>query len=108
MADLAKLIAGPTQPGTSNGTLYTVPALTTCIVKEFIIANTANTAKTVTIALNGTAATAANCIFGAVSIPANSTQGFPCWIPLAAAGTIQALQQTAGAITVTVSGIEKT
>lgn len=98
-------LAGPTQPGTTDGTLYTVPGATSVIVKEIVLTNTTGTAATVSLALNGTAATAANCLLSGYSVPANSTVVFALSTVLNAGDTIHALQGTASACTVTVSGV---
>ena len=55
---------------TSSATLYTVPASTTAIVTNILVTNTAGTAATFTISLNGTV------IIPAASIAANSTALF--------------------------------
>ena len=55
---------------TSSTTLYTVPASTTTIVTNIVVANTASTSATFTLTLNGT-----NIISGA-SILANSSAFF--------------------------------
>jgi len=52
---------------TSNATLYTVPASTTMIITNMVIANTAATAATFTITLDGVD------LFKTVAIAANST-----------------------------------
>lgn len=52
---------------TSNATLYTVPASTTMIITNMVIANTAATAGTFTITLDGVD------LFKTVAIAANST-----------------------------------
>ena len=52
---------------TSSATLYTTPALTTAIISNIAVANTAATAATFTLTLNGVA------IASAVSVAANST-----------------------------------
>ena len=55
---------------TSSTTLYTVPASTTAIVTNILVTNTAGTAATFTISLNGTV------VIPAASIAANSTALF--------------------------------
>lgn len=101
------------QPGTSATTLYTAPANTTnqpapyatAMVKEIILANTTGTAATVTLGINGVAA--ANQFVPTLSVAANDTKIIgPLDTMLSAGDTLQALQGTSGAITVTVSGVE--
>jgi hypothetical protein len=93
------------QPGTSATTLYTVPANTTTILKSIVMTNTTGTAATVTIGINGTAA--ANQIVPAVSVGANDTKIVDgVNIILNTGDTLQALQGTASAITLVISGAE--
>lgn len=102
-----KRLYGPAQPATTNATLYTVPAITKTIVKEIIISNTTATAATISLAINGTAATAANLFLSGYSIPANDVRVFSLSTSLGtAADTVQGLQGTASALTVTISGVE--
>lgn len=109
MADAGSLVYGPAQPGTTNGTLYTVPGATTAHVKSVKVVNTTGTAATITLALNGTAATAANhWLFSAYSVPANGFVHVETYEALAAADTIQGLQGTSAALTVTISAILET
>lgn len=108
MADTAKRLAGPTQPGTSNGTLYTVPASTTTIVRSIIACNTTASTAKISLAVNGSAVTAANCIWEEMEIPANGVADWSGFLVLAAAETLQALQGTTNAITITISGVEVT
>lgn len=101
------------QPGTGASTLYTAPALSanvtspsaTAYVTEIIICNTTASAATITIGINGVAAS--NQLIGAITINANDTKvisGIRTLMP--AGSTLQALQGTASAITLTISGVE--
>jgi hypothetical protein len=94
-------IYGPAQPGTSNGTLYTVPAAKIAKVTNIHLANVTATAATVTLSINGSAD--ANMLMKAQSVAANSVVNFPYNYALAAADTVQGLQGTSAAITVTIS-----
>jgi hypothetical protein len=105
MTDTAARAYGPAQPGTSNGTLYTVPTDYQFIVRNIHACNTTSSAATLSVGLNGTAATAANCLLSALSIPAYSTYDWSGFLCLEAADTIQSLQGTSGALTVTISGV---
>lgn len=96
------------QPGTSNGTLFTVPANHNYIVSTITLANTNAAAKTITLARNGTAATAANQFAPAVSLAANSVTVLTGPWTFVATDTCQALQETSGAITVYISGADHT
>jgi len=104
MADAAVRLYGPAQPGTGNGTLYTSTGVTS-IVKEIRICNTTATAATITLSINGTAATVANCFLVALSIPGNGEYLSTGYLVLASGDTIQGLQGTSSALTVTISGI---
>ena len=101
------------QPGTTVGTLYTAPAASanvtspsaTAYITEIVIANTTASAATISLYIGGSAA--ANAILSGLSIAANDTKiltGLKTAIP--AGATIQALQGTAAAITLTLSGVE--
>jgi hypothetical protein len=105
MADASGRIYGPAQPGTSNATLYTVPAVTTVVVRSIHVCNTTGTAATISLAINGTAATAANCWLSALSIPANGSYDWSGFLHLSTTDTIQGLQGTANALTVTINGV---
>jgi len=93
---------GPAQPGTSNGTLYTVPAATISLVKTIHICNVTGSAATITLSISGS--TDATMWMKAFSIPANSTYDWTGELTLEAGDTIQGLQGTSAAITVTISG----
>ena len=106
MADtLARLYFG--QPSTSNGTLYTAPAGSgaVAVVRTIHAANTTANTATLTLALNGTAATAANQILGTFSVPAYGLLVENLNLVLNASDTIQGLQGTSGAITLVISGV---
>lgn len=99
MRQAAQLLA-PTAAGTSDATLFTGGASTVTIIRTIFIANTSNATQTYSLALGGTAATAANCIASAVSIAANTTAIIYGPITLPASGTLHGL---ASAVTVTFS-----
>lgn len=105
MADASARIYGPAQPGTTNATLYTVGAAATVVVRNIHICNTTANDATISLAINGTAATAANCWLSALSVPSNSSYDWSGFLHLSAADTLQALQGTASALTVTISGV---
>lgn len=106
MPVVPKRLYGPTQPATTNAVIYTVPASTYTIIKEIIVTNTTATAALISIAINGTAATAANCILEQKSVPADNVEVYALSTVLNAADTLQALQGTTSALTVTLSGTE--
>lgn len=105
MADVSGRIYGPAQPAATNAVLYTVPALTSVIVRSIHICNTTGSPATVTLAINGSAATAANRWLSAVSVPQTGTYDWSGFLHLSAADTIQGLQSSATACTITISGV---
>lgn len=105
MADTATRLYGPTAPSTSNGTLYTVAASTTAIVRHIHIANTTAVDATIALAINGTAATAGNCFLKGFTVPASGEYDWSGFLVLATTDTIQGLQGTADALTVIISGV---
>jgi hypothetical protein len=84
---------------TSSATLYTVPSATTTVISNIVITNTAGTAGTFTLALNGVA------IASAVSIPANSITAIDLKQVLAATQTITGLA-SATSVNFHISGVE--
>ena len=105
MADASGRIYGPAQPAATNAVIYTVPSLTTVIVRNIHICNTTTAAATINLAINATATTAANCWLEAFTIPGDSVYDWSGFLHLSAADTLQALQGTASALTVTISGV---
>jgi hypothetical protein len=84
---------------TSSATLYTVPSATTTVVSSIVIANTAGSAGTFTLALNGVA------MASAVSIPANSITTIDLKQVLEATQTITGLA-SATTMNFHISGVE--
>ena len=106
-ATLKRMYTG--QPGTADTLLYTVPAGTRATVTAIHIVNTTGTAATITLGLNaGSALAAANHFLSALSVPGNGTYDWTGAHVLEAGETIRALQGTAGALTVHISGVEVT
>ena len=103
------------QPGTAEATLYTAPANTTnnpapgatAILKSMLICNTTAAAATITLYIvpSGGAAGAANAIYYALSIAANTTQQVDLEQYLEAGDFLAGLQGTASALTVILSGV---
>lgn len=85
-------------PGTSNGTLFTVPAGHKYEVPKLWLVNTTGSAATIQLARNGTSATAGNQIAN-LSLAANSVTVLE-WSVWNAGDTLQALQGTSGAVNV--------
>lgn len=98
MATTTKALAR-TAAATSSTTLYTVPASTTTIVTNIVIANTGSSAYTWTMTFNGVS------IGTSVSIAANSTTVIDMKQVLAATQVIAGLASNT-AVTFHISGIE--
>lgn len=99
------------QPAATDTLLYTAPA-TGATILSIHAANTTALAATLTIGVNASSALAiANHILSAIVIPPKGTYDYTGMIQLdnsATTGTIRALQGTASAITVIISGNEIT
>lgn len=90
-------LLGPTAITTSNVAVGTAPALTAWVIKQIIMCNTNNgTDANVSIGINGTAATAANCVFYNYPIGGNDTVVLDCSIYLAAGETLNAIADRTG------------
>ena len=98
MATLTKALAR-TAAATSSATLYTVPASTTTVVSNIVVTNSAATAATFTITLDGVD------LFKTVALAANSTAMFDLKQVLA---TTKIIAGFASAVTVSfhISGVE--
>ena len=102
MATTSKTLAR-TAAATSNTTLYTVPTTsTTTVVTDIVVTNTAGSAGTFTINLDGTAA------LSGVSISANSSAFFSLKQVLQANATPKTISGSASAVTINfhISGVE--
>jgi len=104
MADVLARMYGPAQPATSNATLYTAPA-GGGVVRNIHVCNTTAVPATFSLAINGSAATVANCIYATFYVPAYGVHDASVSIVLGNGDTIQGLQGTASALTVTISGV---
>jgi len=98
MATTSKVLAR-TAAATSNTTLYTTPADTTTVVTNIVVANTAASAATFDLSLDGVE------VFKDTALAANSTATFDLKQVLVATDLIEGL---ASAITVNfhISGVE--
>ena len=84
---------------TSNTTLYTVPSATTAVVTDIVVTNTAGSAGTFTLSLNGTA------LATAVAISANGITNISIKQVLAATQVISG-SASATSINFHISGVE--
>lgn len=112
MARTAKRLVAGSQLTTSAATYYTVPALTTCIVRKVSFTNTSGSAATVTLHLitSGGSASDSNKIAHTKNLAAGETWSCPDaeGQVLEASGFIQALASAGTSITMIASGIEIT
>ena len=108
MAD-TPLIIYEGQPGTTDTLLYTNNTSFRTVVKNVHVCNTTGLAATITLGLNsgGTLGTTTH-FYSAFSVGANSIDDRNTWSVINISGTIRALQGTASALTVTISGVETT
>lgn len=98
MATTSKVLAR-TAAATTSTTLYTVPAATTTVVTDIVVTNTAGTAGTYTLNLNGIA------IASGVSLPANGITNLSIKQVLNTTQTITGLA-SATTINFHISGVE--
>lgn len=98
MATTTKVLAR-TAAATTSTTLYTVPSATTTVVSNIVVTNTASSAGTFTLSLNGVS------LFTTTAIAANSTAMFDLKQVLA---TTQIIAGLASATTINfhISGVE--
>jgi hypothetical protein len=104
-----QLNTGNTVPGTSVGTIYTVPASTNTAVQTITMCNTTSADATITLyrVPSGGTAGAANMVLNVYKVTAGNTIILDNlrWV-LPTGATLQALQGTASAITIYVDGVE--
>lgn len=117
MPVVQKRLCGPSMLTASTATYYTVPVSTTTIVKQILLTNTTSTARTATVRLlpsgvNETATPNWVDILSSVTLAANETLAFNCSMVMNYSGgagdQIKALASIAGAVNLTVFGIEET
>src|SRR6266568_712608 len=94
------------QPGTSEGTLYTVPASTNAKVTEVLIANTSAASASVSLSAvpSGGSAGNTNRLFTALSVDGNAVVIMDMSVFLDTGDFLSAVQTTSSAITLTISG----
>lgn len=99
MATTIKSLARTALTTSTSATLYTVPGATTTSITNIVIANTAASASTVTVSVDGVV------FIPTVSIPANSQYSWDGKQVLAATKTITGGASTT-AVTIHISGVE--
>lgn len=102
-----KMLCGPTQLGTTTTTLFTVDINHQYAIKQIIICNTDGVDRTVNLAYDATAATAANCFVYQLPIAAYDTVVLDTAIVLESQDTLQGLSDTANKVTVSVTGWDR-
>lgn len=105
MTDTFHVLAQGQLPA-SIGTLYTVPAATTAIVKSMSLVNPTGGAVTASLTVNGTGN--ANQILPAATILAGGWADFEGTLTLAAGNTISGVGGSAASVTYTIYGDEIT
>lgn len=106
MADTALRLSGPALLTGAAATQYTVPALTTTIVRNLHVFNNDVLAVTFTLSIGADAA--GTRLYDAMSIPSKSALEWNGFLALAAAEIVQAFASSASKLNLTISGVEVT
>lgn len=108
MAYVPTLLYPSATPSDSGETIYTVPGTASVIVKNVVLTNTTGSEATVNLHVVPAAgsAQASNQILANYPVPANGVATLDCSIVMNANSFLYALNGTAGAVVVTVSGVE--
>ncbi len=108
MTDTFKKMFGPSNPGTSSGTLYTSPAGGAVLRNLHVQKVNSNGTETLSIGINGSATVAANQFFSAYNFvdSPNQTWDWDGFLVLPAGYTVRAAQATAGDLIIFGSGVE--
>ncbi len=104
MADTLKRLVGPAALANTSTTVYTVPALTTTVVRNIRVVNT--TSGTVTFTMSIGVDAAGTRIYHAYSVSPSDVYDWSGCIVLGAAETLRAYASAATSLTLTVSGVE--
>jgi hypothetical protein len=94
------------QPGTSEGTVYTVAASTNAKISQIVLCNTSNSPASLSLSVvpSGGSAGATNRIISGLSLDANSTTTLDMSVFMDTGDFISAIQTVSGAITAYISG----
>lgn len=103
-----KMLASPTQAGTSSTTLFTVASGHQYTVKQIIICNTDTIDRLVSVGYNGASTTAANCIVYNLPVAASDTVVVDTALVLEASATLTCSSDTASKVNVSVTGWDRT
>jgi hypothetical protein len=104
MADTAKRLSGPALLTGAAATVYTVPALTTTILRSVHVTNETGSTATFTMSIGTDAA--GKRLWTALDIETKTSFDWSGFIVLAAGEVLQAFSATASALTLTMSGVE--
>lgn len=98
------------QPASTETTLYTTPASTTTIIKSITMVNTTAGSANVSLSIvpSGDTASTANRVISSLPLAGNATVMFENIGMMNAGDFISALQGTASAISIHISGVEVT
>lgn len=104
-----KKLVGPQAFGAASAVVYTVPASTKTVLRHIHVSNPTAGAITFTVQLDDNAGgdAAAERIFDAYSVAANSVLDHFCYYPIDAAATVRAHASSTSAV-LTVTGDEYT
>jgi len=105
MADSVVRAYGPAQPAATDAVLYTVGVNEQFVIRNIHVCNTTASSATISLAFGGSSAIAANCFLYAFEIMPYNTYDWSGSLTLDEADTIQALQGTASALTLIISGV---
>lgn len=106
MARTPKRLAGPALVTNAAATKYTVPAVTTAVIRNIQVQNPSASAADFTLSIGADAA--GTRLIDGLSIPADSIYPIYCYWVMAAAEILQAFSGTNNILTLTVFGDEIT
>jgi hypothetical protein len=106
MANTPKKLQGPAAVATGPTTVYTVPASTKTVIRHLHLSNPSGSPVTFTMSVGADAA--GTRVFGAYSIPANSTYDWWTYLVVEAAEIVTYSAGTNNILVATLNGDEKT
>jgi hypothetical protein len=102
-----KMLKAPTFLGTSDTTVFTVTTNYQWAIKQIIVCNTDSTERWVTLAYDGTTASAVNCFVYRLPIAANDTVVLDTALVFESGDTLRGASDTADKVTVCATGWER-
>jgi hypothetical protein len=108
MAYIPTILYPSNAPDSSGATLYTVPGGKSTIVKNIVLTNTTVNEATISLSVVPSAgsASSSNQILSSYAVPAHGIASLDCSIVMPAGAALYGTNGTAGAIVVTISGVE--